>query len=53
MHIYTEGSKSKMVTTKFCIARDEGCITVVPDHPEVRKFLTLERRDMVKEKQYA
>lgn len=34
----------------FVIARDEGALTVTPDHPMLRKFLTLHYRRMVKER---
>jgi Hom_end-associated Hint/Homing endonuclease len=32
----------------FTIARDEGGLTVLPDHPSVREFLTLQYREMIK-----
>jgi superfamily II DNA or RNA helicase len=33
---------------RFTIVRDEGGMTVIPDHPKVRDFLTLRYRQMVK-----
>ena len=35
---------------EFTIARDEGGLTIIPDHPLVRTFLTLQYRQMIKEK---
>lgn len=38
----------KIDRPKFTIVRDEGGMTVLPDHHEVRDFLTLRYRQMVK-----
>jgi len=37
----------KNESTHFVIARDEGGLTVLPDHPLVREFLTLQYREMI------
>lgn len=34
---------------QFTLARDEGGLTILPDHPVVREFLTLSYRQMIKQ----